>query len=206
MTGTSVHTRLWRSKSSMSLLQLADECKLSPSPLLGISDLRENCCSAGSRLPFSPSSLLIYELYFPVYSVLQHLEVVVGEYESFLPGSALVYRSCCNPAPFCFQCKTSWTLRRLKKSTFFHIPPSGFPLLTCLQQQKILWGWGELWPALSERGTVLVWYRLKNKSAWSEMAKRAPDCCSMAQPNITNHRQISPCSLFSSLCGCLCPA
>lgn len=105
----------------MSLLQLADECKLSPSPSLGISGLRENCCSAGSRLPFSPSSLLIYELYFPMYSVLQHLEVVVGEYESCLPGSALVYRFCCIPAPFCFRCKNLRNSQTLKKKAFFSI-------------------------------------------------------------------------------------
>lgn len=40
--------------------------------------------------------------------------------------------------------------------------------------------WGELWPALSGSRTVLVWYRLKNKSACSETAKGAPGCCSLA--------------------------
>lgn len=92
MTGTALHARPWGSKRSLSLLQLADECELTPSPLPGISNLRENCRSVGFRLPFSPLSLVIYGLYFPTYSVLQHLEVVQVEHESCLPGSALAYR------------------------------------------------------------------------------------------------------------------
>lgn len=63
-----------------------------------------------------------------------------------------------------------------------------------------LWWWGELQSGLSGSRAVLVWYSLKNKSPCSETAKRAPDSCSLAQPNIMNYRQILPCSRCCQAC------
>lgn len=104
--------------------------------------------------------------------------------------------SCRSLAPFYIQCHTLWTAPRPKKT----YPKSLLRVFLCspaYNSKGYCKGGGgggcELWLALSGSKTALVWYRLKNKSFFSEVAKKAPDCCMLAQP-LMNHRQILPCS------------